>query len=273
MFYRRVKVNDKYQQWRGNMYNEDDQKKGTSKSDGSSNPRDKIALWMLAGSLAIIFGTSIALIYNTKDFEKAERIFMTLLPVLATWVGTILAFYFSRENFESASKEMRGMFDKLSPMDKKLASILVKAQMLSMNEIEFFKMPAGGESKTTIKDLVSKLNDYSRLPVVGHNSHPKYIIHRSTLFEYIADEMMSGKTKEIIYKLTLEEVLNTNSDIKKTFSSTFVTIRPEANLLEANNKMKAKHGSQDIFVTNNGTKDEPMIGWITNVILLKNASE
>ena len=30
-----------------------------------------------------------------------------LLPVFATWVGTVLAYYYGRENFESASREVQ----------------------------------------------------------------------------------------------------------------------------------------------------------------------
>src|SRR5437660_837167 len=37
-------------------------------------------------------------------FNTAQYVLTAVLPVVAAWVGTVLAFYFGRENYESAAK-------------------------------------------------------------------------------------------------------------------------------------------------------------------------
>ena len=36
----------------------------------------------------------------------ATQVLSTVLPVIGTWIGTILAFYFGKENFETAAKSV-----------------------------------------------------------------------------------------------------------------------------------------------------------------------
>jgi len=41
--------------------------------------------------------------------------FNVIIPLLATWIGTVLAFYFGRENFEAASKQYKSIINQLTP--------------------------------------------------------------------------------------------------------------------------------------------------------------
>jgi branched-subunit amino acid permease len=50
-----------------------------------------------------------------KDKSNAMTFFHVVLPVFASWVGTILAFYYGRENFESANTQIREIIRKLTP--------------------------------------------------------------------------------------------------------------------------------------------------------------
>jgi hypothetical protein len=40
----------------------------------------------------------------------AKDILATLLPVIGTWIGTVLAFFYSKENFESAARPQMDSF-------------------------------------------------------------------------------------------------------------------------------------------------------------------
>lgn len=51
-------------------------------------------------------------------FEYVKDILGMLLPVLGTWVGTVLAFYFSKENFVAAAQQTSNLVRQLTPEQK-----------------------------------------------------------------------------------------------------------------------------------------------------------
>src|SRR5688572_6020838 len=75
----------------------------------------EIAKWVLGIAGIAIFGLSVvsligAMRVGPEQFDAAsQRIFSSLLPLLGTWVGTVLAYYFSSKNFETASQSVERM--------------------------------------------------------------------------------------------------------------------------------------------------------------------
>ena len=39
-----------------------------------------------------------------QESDTAKLLLSSILPLLGTWVGTVLAYYFAKENFESAAR-------------------------------------------------------------------------------------------------------------------------------------------------------------------------
>lgn len=83
--------------------------------------RNLIALGILLVSALAI--TALAAVAVNADSSNALTMFNTSLPVFASWVGTVLAFTFGRENFESANSQMRPLISKLSPEERAQAPI------------------------------------------------------------------------------------------------------------------------------------------------------
>src|SRR4051794_9075198 len=52
-------------------------------------------------------------------FSILQYVLGVLLPLWGTWIGTILAYYYSKDNFEVANKSVQQLVDKLTS-DKKL---------------------------------------------------------------------------------------------------------------------------------------------------------
>src|SRR5436309_10720062 len=78
---------------------------------GSSSPSDaSIRRWLAAGIvgasiLGIVVLSIVAISTAGKDRAETSRlVFSAVLPLLGTWVGTVLAFYFARENLEAATE-------------------------------------------------------------------------------------------------------------------------------------------------------------------------
>jgi len=68
--------------------------------------------------------------------ESTQLVFTAVLPLVGTWVGTVLAFYFAKENFEAASRATKEILG----IDEKLKSILVSTVMIPISKIDAFKL-------------------------------------------------------------------------------------------------------------------------------------
>src|SRR4051795_5991752 len=66
--------------------------------------------WLAAGiigasifAILVISGLAIGLAGSSRA-ETSRLVFSAVLPLLGTWVGTVLAFYFARDNLQAATE-------------------------------------------------------------------------------------------------------------------------------------------------------------------------
>jgi hypothetical protein len=235
-----------------------------AKDPKERNPRNGIAYAVLIVAGVIIIAIGITAIVN--DHANIMPIFNVLLPVLASWIGTVLAFYFGRENFESANEQVRQLVQSINP-DQATAQPVTSA-MRFLPDIACCTIAKDKDEKSvSIKDMKSiiKKKDASRLPILDTDKKPKYMLHASSIDKYLA---ITGKTEND----TLDDILTVLKDqFKMEFglNSGFVLVSEKATLAEAKKKMDDIPFCQDIFVTKNGTPDEPLTGWISNLRLGK----
>lgn len=224
--------------------------------------RNRIALSILAASaVAITLLAIVAVWVDPKN--NALTIFNITLPVFSSWVGTVLAFYFGRENFESANSQVRQMINKLSPEERAaapIASIMRKADVTT-----HVKLPAAdGEASLTVKDLRERLvGDVTRLPVVDPAMVPRYLIHGSSIDRYLAG---GGKDTD-----TLAAFIADCAGKGTAFDAGHGFILAAANdtIAAAKTRLAQVPSCQDIFITETGKPDQPLVGWVSNVRLSK----
>jgi hypothetical protein len=190
-------------------------------------------------------------------------IFNIVLPVFASWVGTILAFYFGRENFESANAQVREMVHSISPEER--ARKPVTSIMRPLFNMAYFQIPRGKTEKDVkLSDLLGIFTTaISRLPIIDADRKPLYIVHESSINKYLAS---GGKDAD-----SLEQFLSTQKGEGFVFGAGkgFVVVSEQATIVTAKQKMESIKSCQDIFITKEGSADEPLIGWISNVRLTK----
>jgi len=214
---------------------------------------------ILGIALVALGGAALSGAEQFKD--TSQLVFNSLLPLLGTWVGTVLAYYFSRKNFESASQSVERMVTLTT--EQKLGQLLVQKEMLRPGEISVFQIPAGKSPKDILlKDLRIKLGDkITRIPVVDSDGVVLYIVHQSGLFKFIAEKALAGAAD--IEKLTLQGMVD-DAELKNWVTN-IVYIPESASVADAKAKMDQQKGCQDLIVTKTGGKTEPMLGWMTNV--------
>jgi hypothetical protein len=230
---------------------------GRKRSGGPRSAREALALIVVVSSMLIIAAVSGLAIGLAKDpAASAKDVFTTVLPVLGTWVGTVLAFYFARENLEAAARLTGGR----QGVDQPVTGVmLAEADWITLDVKE------GQDPKElTIKQLRDQMGKNKppsrRLPIRDPARVVLYVIHDSTLNAY-ADE----KKPADLDAVKLGELLD---DAKfKQLVEAIGFVSQTADISEARLVMSSIDNCNDVFVTPSGKKDERAIGWLTNTQL------
>ena len=249
----------------------------TGTSSALKDPRFLLALGVLALSILGTVGLAWYVIsINLTDPKVSERIFTMVLPLLGTWVGTILAYYFSRENFEAANASVQKMAASLSSMEK-LASIGVEGKQIPTSDINPILSLTTDKDESAYKltsdiQTLFESSNRNRMPVLDSRGLPLYMIHRSMIDRFVVEQAsqkdVSGKQ---IKDLTLKDLLDKSPEMKQMFKASFVTVAKSETLADAKQKMDQTPNCSDVFVTEDGTSKTPVVGWLTNWIISKEA--
>ena len=234
----------------------------SNKDSSKSNSQRWVAFAVLGFSGLVLLAVGVTAI--VVDPKQAMNIFNVILPVVASWVGTVLAFYFGRENFEAANQQVRELVQRLSP--EQLAKSPVTSIMRSFNETVHFKIPEGKDDKdvklSSIMDLYDGKN-ITRIPVVTEGNKPKYMIHESRVNKHIADG--GKKTDTLADFIAAQKKLNVELGEYKGF----IVVAEDSTIADAKQRMEQISTCQDIFISKKGTSNEPLTGWVSNLRLGK----
>ncbi len=197
----------------------------------------------------------------------------TLLPLWGTWLGTVMAFYFGKSNFDAATKSYDKVIENILSSEEKLAKAVVKDVMIPLKEIVYFSYEEATDGKTTIKDILGRKEffPYSRYAFIDEKSVLRHIIHRRNFTQFISDKVIEtpgsnpADTNFNEYIKEAEDPQNRD----KQWLGVEVYISVSDNLLKARDMITSIPRNKDVFVTMNGKKGEPLIGLITDEDILK----
>ncbi|MCC6321774.1 MAG: hypothetical protein IT438_10120 [Phycisphaerales bacterium] len=226
--------------------------------------KDRLAFWIVCFSSAIAGLCAVTAIVcssfaTTKGSAAAAKdILAILLPVIGTWVGTVLAFYFGKENFKTASEQTlaalgqqlsQPAIDAAMPLDQFLATSIVvanreEALAKSLDEIV---RPVTGRG-------------YYRIPILTAEHFPLYVVHRQPLDSFSADQCRRGVAPAT---LTLSHLLADPIEGPRVQSS-FALVSRDATLADAKAAMASRSHCQDVFITTNGRDTGAVLAWLTN---------
>ena len=222
------------------------------------NFRERLGLIVFIISIAILAILGIAVIW--VDGKEAPEVFSSILPMVGTWVGVVLAFYFGKENYEAASKRYEHLIDRLTP--DVLDNVAVNQIMIAKKTMV---LKTWKEVKDqTVKDVITFLLQVnkSRLPILGEDGRVKYMIHESLLSKPKMDQenqmqlldpstKMSAFVADPKYKSIVEQVIWVN----------------ETEILEnVRRKMNDNPDCKDVFIEN---ANNELVGWLTDTLILR----
>ena len=241
------------------------------------NTITKFVLW---GTIIIaIVGVGFAIVSLTVDEDRAKSafsiiqyVFGALLPLWGTWVGTILAYYYSKDNFESANKSVQQLVEKITS-EKKLQSVKAKEVMIPRDKLLVQVLITGEDlSKFKIKEDCLEFTankSVKRVIIVNEKNNALYVIHRDLISYFIANETLIGNQ---VSGYTLKDMYDKGSaELKSIIDNSVKFIGENSSLFEAKNLIEQYKTCQDVFITKNGNTSEPILGWITNVTIMQNS--
>ena len=243
---------------------------GTARTVDNSLVRERIAIWTLAVSglgLLVLAGVSIWLSDATNRAETTRLVFASIVPLLGTWVGAVLAYYFSRENLQAGSDSALSAV-RLGTGGPS-ADAVVTSVMIPTSSIKPILDVADDAAARTarLRDLYTTMTDakQSRLPILTTATTALYVVHQADIEKY--SQSQAVKASALPDGATLDTLLQT-PDIAPQINS-FVTVGPAETLGGARNAMSKVPEAKDVFVTADGQRAGVVLGWITNSDLVR----
>jgi hypothetical protein len=218
---------------------------------------------ILAFGITVAVGIGItilswAIITTTDDGvnTRAQLVFNAVLPLFGTWVGTVLAYYFSRENFEAATSSTERLVQ--LTLEERLRSVLVANVMIK----NIFSVQ---DLSQKVVDILRQLQgqDIKRLLILQQSGALEALLHREGVISYLLDTPDADRPDK-----TLNDLLKEKPDLKQT--PAFVNER--ATLADAKNAMEKIANCKIVLVTKNGDANEPVVGLLTNTDIAKHST-
>jgi hypothetical protein len=244
--------------------------------DTGAPEKDLTRTWLALGvpllsMCLLIIISAIYLSQSTDKSQAAQSIFNTTLPLIGTWVGTVLTFYFTSQNYDAAARNARAMVSQLSPQEK-LQSTIVQDVWIPMQNAVTVTMDKDQKEKGVFvkKHMLDKLEKKGkeRLPILDSDGRVQYVLHRSLIDRFVVKSVTEQKKN--IDELTLQDMLD-DEDVKEVITKSFQTVHATSNLADAKKFIDQDSLCSDVFATKDGTKDTKALGWVTNVIIAEQA--
>jgi len=210
--------------------------------------------------IIVLVWTSLATDMKGDDkFEASKGILVIVLPVVSTWIGTILAFYYGRDAFKTAAEQAR------LNLGEKLSTPALAVAILA-GDIKSFEVKDHDEALATtlakLRTALDGIKPYFRLPLMTPAGVVIFIIHRQPLDSYLADQVSPMPPATPVANPTFKDLLDSPGGEQIRNALAFVP--RNATLGEAKALMEANKHCQDVFITETGKPDGKVLGWLTN---------
>ncbi|MEM6517366.1 MAG: CBS domain-containing protein [Bacteroidota bacterium] len=218
--------------------------------------REKLGLIVIIISVIILGLVGAIIIW--KDSSKAQFVYTSLLPMVGTWVGVVLAFYFGKENYEAASKGLENIINKLTPDvldDIPVSQIMISRKTMVAKKWDDIRNKTVKETQDFLLE-----NEKTRLPLLDNEGRVIYIVHSSLMSKPKKNE--NDEVEVMDTSKTMEEFISDNKEIVGKIHWV-----KENDIIENVQKiMKDDTNCKDVFVEN---ESDQLVGWVTDTLILR----
>lgn len=194
--------------------------------------------------------------------QQLATLMSSMLPMVGTWVGTVLAFYFSQRNFESANREIKNLVQMTT--EERLRVTPVRSVMVALRNIRYVDTGEQAPADLALEDLRARLGaGITRLPILDGAHRFQAVIHESLLFKFMLAWNAAQASASAPREATLANLLADPREGPRV-RDLVAFVGAEASLADAKRAMEAVEGAQDVFVTSTGERAGEVVGWLTN---------
>lgn len=234
-------------------------KRTTAAPLNDADRRYRLARMIIVASiLSIGTASGLAIGLASDRGQTTQLVFSAVLPVLGTWVGTVLAFYFARDNLQAATDSTLRLTGRTDPRTP-VTQVMVPRERMTARTLA----PGGNPADLALTDLAGAMAAAAvkRVPILTATGAVAYLVHQSTLdsFAQAHGSQLSGTLADLVADPTLGPPVKALG-----------FVGPHAVVAEARAALRAVDQCNDVFVTTSGQSADPVLGWLTNTDLAEN---
>jgi hypothetical protein len=141
----------------------------------------------------------------------------------------------------------------------------VSARMIKRELMFCRQLAPGDENKIKVLELIRELNNrgIDRIPLLDNAGKVLYLTHRSLLERHITWQLAKDEMKR---DATLADMFEEQPTFRAIVATAFGFVPLASTLAEVRTEM-SKMQCRDIFVTRDGTRDQPVEGFITEEMI------
>ena len=260
-----------------------------SETDNEATARVRLAKLVTLGAMAFIVIVSVVTLLfagikaatapqGSEDmktfFDITKWVLATVLPVIAAWVGGVMAYYFGKENFNAGAENAQKLLKEFKSTEElKLETLKAGESGLEIDKAAVYRIPDGSNLEDVSLDLLRNAftkdgKNYERLPILDNKGCVRACLHMATLTKYLSS--LKNGEKADPAKMTFGALAKKLAwDHEKSFDTVSLTDR----LISVQTIIKATKECSDVFVTADGTTSKPVIRWITNEDIVNMANQ
>jgi len=232
------------------------------------NAKNIIAIGIAGLAVFTILFITIKVLGSNLD-EGLDFVAKSVLPLVATWMGAIIAYYFAKDNFDATTEQSDKMIDKLT-MEKRLESVKVTDAMIPLSEIQYFSLSDFLEKKIMSEILDNKSMKGLNRFLFFDGKKCEFVIHRSIFDRFITFRL--GKEEKGVKELKLKDLIAEKDKAIHDYVHKGISYISQAGcLLDAKKLIDDNKSSEDIIVTRTGKENEDVVGWIPDTLLAEYA--
>ena len=122
-----------------------------------SEYREQLSTWVSLVSIGGVITMATIMIvasWAASDKETMKLVFSSVLPLFGAWIGTILAFYYGRENFEAGTRNVIKIAEAVGL--ERLKEIPVTSKMIARKDMIVYDQPV---DKIKLMEIINKLSE------------------------------------------------------------------------------------------------------------------
>lgn len=142
--------------------------------------------------------------------------------------------------------------------------------MIPFGKMEKITLGEGFDEATfPLGELISKLGpEVTRIPLVRSDRTARCVIHEGLLCRYVAKATYASPSGDFVpEEANLKDFLD--ADDNRILVTALAFVPPSTSLADAKEAMEKVEHCRDVFVTEHGLAEEPVLGWLTNVDLAR----